>query len=151
RQYVFQDQPLYALIAHGLDGRHAPATIQEMASDYLREIRTIQPNGPYFLGGFSAGGLIAFEMAQQLSKRDQKVALLILFDPSEPKIEDFRDPCESGRDTPFTKLNAIPSFFSRHLTNLQHLNLQGKRKYLLDRIQGLVRTVEIWFHLCMRR
>jgi amino acid adenylation domain-containing protein len=72
RQYVIQDQPLYALIAHGLDGRRAPATIQEMASDYLREISTIQPNGPYFLGGFSAGGLIAFEMAQQLTMRGQK-------------------------------------------------------------------------------
>jgi amino acid adenylation domain-containing protein len=145
RQYVIQGQPLYALIAHGLDGRRAPATIHEMASDYLREIRTIQPSGPYFLGGFSAGGLIAFEMAQQLSVGGRKVALLILFDPSEPETQDFTGPGDSSRCT--TKLDVIPSFFSRHLSNLRRFNLKGKCEYLLDRIHGSVRKVEIWFFL----
>jgi thioesterase domain-containing protein len=51
-----------------------------MASDYLDEIRRIQPSGPYLLGGFSGGGLIAYEMARQLENADQHVAALILLD-----------------------------------------------------------------------
>lgn len=52
-----------------------------MAAHYIREIRTLQPEGPYLLGGASFGGLVAFEMAQQLQAQGQQVALLALMDP----------------------------------------------------------------------
>jgi thioesterase domain-containing protein/acyl carrier protein len=151
RRYVPQDQPLYALVAHGYDGRHAPVTIEETVSDYLREIRTLQPNGPYFLGGFSAGGLIAFEMARQLNIQGQTVALLILFDPPQPQPEEFRGPSESSPYTPVAKLIAIPSFFSRHLSASRHLTIQRKSNYLLERIGGSVHKAEIWFYLRIGR
>src|SRR5262249_54584319 len=61
------EQPFYALQPHGLAGRRTPATVEAMAADYLKEIQAVQPEGPYFLGGFSFGGLVVFEMAQQLS------------------------------------------------------------------------------------
>jgi thioesterase domain-containing protein len=64
-----------------MDGVQEPlATIEAMAAHYLAEIRAVQPEGPYFLGGFSAGGTIAFEMAQQLYASGQQVALLAIID-----------------------------------------------------------------------
>ena len=75
------EQPLYGLQAEGLDG--APIdhpTIPSMADFYLEEMRRVQPHGPYFFGGYSFGGVVAFEMAQQLCAAGEEVALLVLFD-----------------------------------------------------------------------
>jgi amino acid adenylation domain-containing protein len=75
------EQPVYGVQAVGLDG-HRPKhrTVEEMAQHYVEEIRSFQPEGPYHLCGFSLGGLIALETAQQLHKQDQKVAILYLLD-----------------------------------------------------------------------
>jgi aspartate racemase len=76
-----REQPFYALQARGLDGRASPCTsIEEMAAHYIREIRTCQRTGPYFLGGESFGGIVAFEMAQQLRGQGEATALLVLLD-----------------------------------------------------------------------
>lgn len=75
------DQPLYGLQPPGLDGRQTPYTdIKEMATHYIQEMKTVQPVGPYFLGGYSFGGFVAYEIAQQLQRQGEKVALLALFD-----------------------------------------------------------------------
>ncbi|MGA8595614.1 MAG: non-ribosomal peptide synthetase, partial [Bryobacteraceae bacterium] len=75
------DQPLYALQAAGLDGESpAASSLEEMASHYLRAIRTRQEEGPYYLGGFSAGGIVALEMARQLERAGDRVALLAVFE-----------------------------------------------------------------------
>jgi amino acid adenylation domain-containing protein len=80
-QLLAPDQPAYGIQAVGLDGRSARhTTIENMAAHYVQEIRSFQPEGPYCLGGYSMGGLIAFEMAQQLHRLGQRVALLVLFD-----------------------------------------------------------------------
>jgi thioesterase domain-containing protein/acyl carrier protein len=73
------DQPVYALQARGLDG-HIPEnqSIQEMAAAYVDEVRSLQPQGPYFVGGFCFGGLLALEAAQQLSAAGGEVALVVL-------------------------------------------------------------------------
>ncbi|MEH1872395.1 non-ribosomal peptide synthetase [Nostoc sp.] len=83
--YLDSEQPVYALISR--DGQGMPIRfngIEELASCYINEIRTLQPEGPYFLGGHSFGGVIAFEMAQQLSSQGQDIALLALFDSYVP-------------------------------------------------------------------
>jgi amino acid adenylation domain-containing protein len=85
------DQPFYGLRPHGQDGRQAPSTIEEMAADYVNQVRTVQPNGPYYLGGYSFGGLVAFEMAQQLTEQGQKIALLVVIDPVSPMNGFFTD------------------------------------------------------------
>lgn len=73
--------PFYGLQAQGLDGSRAClATIEEMAAHYIREIRTVQPQGPYCVGGFSFGGLVAYEVAQQFRAAGEWVPLLVLFD-----------------------------------------------------------------------
>jgi amino acid adenylation domain-containing protein len=80
-RHMGPDYPFYGLQSQGLDGKHAcHARVEEMAAHYLDEIRTVQPKGPYFLGGFSFGGLVAYEMAQQLRTAGEKVGLVVLFD-----------------------------------------------------------------------
>lgn len=74
-------RPFYGLQARGLSHEEHPHTnIVEMAVDYLRYVRLVQPVGPYFLGGYSAGGLVAFEMARLLQESGEKVDLIVLFD-----------------------------------------------------------------------
>ena len=75
-------QPVYGLQAVGLDGDQPPLKrVEDMASLYIDEIRSIQPQGPYFLGGFCLGIYIAIEMARQLQEQGQKVPLLVSFNP----------------------------------------------------------------------
>ncbi|MCP3142127.1 non-ribosomal peptide synthase/polyketide synthase [Pyxidicoccus sp. QH1ED-7-1] len=82
-QRLGADQPLYALQAPGVDGGGAPlASVEELAALYVEAIRTVQPSGPYHLGGWSFGGTVALEMARQLQRRDEQVALLALIDSS---------------------------------------------------------------------
>ncbi|HEU5022043.1 MAG TPA: amino acid adenylation domain-containing protein, partial [Bryobacteraceae bacterium] len=75
------DQPVYGIQARGLDGVEEVATsVEAMAADYIRAIRSVQPNGPYRIGGFSAGGVVAYEMARQLQAEGEETALLALLD-----------------------------------------------------------------------
>jgi thioesterase domain-containing protein len=75
------DQPSYGIQARGLDGVQEPlTTVDEMAKAYLAEVRSIQEHGPYYLAGFSTGGAIALEMAQQLHAEGQDVNFLAMVD-----------------------------------------------------------------------
>ncbi|MFN7670793.1 MAG: type I polyketide synthase [Planctomycetota bacterium] len=79
------DRPFYGLQARGLFGDMAPhATFEEAAADHIAELRTVQPHGPYLLGGFSGGGITAYEMARQLRAAGEEVALLVLLDTPLP-------------------------------------------------------------------
>jgi amino acid adenylation domain-containing protein len=89
--HVGSDQPFYGLRARGLDGLQEPhPSLEAAAADYIREIKQVQPHGPYYLGGFCWGAMIAFEMAQQLQARGDDVGLLALFD-SPPAKTDYYD------------------------------------------------------------
>jgi amino acid adenylation domain-containing protein len=75
------DQPFYGLQSAGLDGSRPPHTrVEDMAAHYIKELRELQPEGPYFIGGRSLGGMVAFEMAQQLKAQGQSIGLLALLD-----------------------------------------------------------------------
>src|SRR5204863_9063960 len=75
------EQPFYGLQSRGLDENHVPLTlISDMACYYVETLRRRQPEGPYMLGGWSMGGLIAYEMAQQLRSRGEEISLLALLD-----------------------------------------------------------------------
>jgi oxalate---CoA ligase len=85
------DQPVYALQARGLDGNvPTDLTLEKMASAYLEELRSFQPEGPYFLAGFCFGGLLALEAAQQLKAAGQEVALLVLIQSMHPVAFHFK-------------------------------------------------------------
>jgi thioesterase domain-containing protein/acyl carrier protein len=81
-------QPFYGLQARGLNKEARPHTqIESMATDYIEELRAIESAGPYHLGGWSMGGVIAFEMARQLQQAGEQVALLALIDTRAPTGE----------------------------------------------------------------
>ena len=75
---VGEEQPLYALAPHGLDGAEVPESVEEMARDYVARIRTVQAQGPYHFMGYCNGGLVAFEAARQLRSQGQTVETLVL-------------------------------------------------------------------------
>ena len=80
-RYLGADQPFYGLQARGLDGEGEPhSDIESMASCYIEAMQAVQPSGPYLLGGWSMGGLVAYEMARQLQAANEQVALLALLD-----------------------------------------------------------------------
>ncbi|HEB89883.1 MAG TPA: KR domain-containing protein [Deltaproteobacteria bacterium] len=83
---VGADRPFYGLQARGLYGDEPPhESFEEMAEAYIEEIRTVQPEGPYYIGGFSGGGLTAFEMAHQFRDAGEEVGLLLLLDSRLPQ------------------------------------------------------------------
>src|SRR5687768_13429986 len=77
-KHLDAERPVYALNSRGMDGLEEFPTIEEMARQYVEELRGVQGRGPYYLGGYCFGGLVAFEMAQQLVAQRQRVALLAL-------------------------------------------------------------------------
>jgi amino acid adenylation domain-containing protein len=86
-RHLGNEQPVYGLQAQGLDGRGEPhQRIEDMAAHYVREIRGVQAEGPYYLCGFSLGGKIAYEMACQLHEQGQQVALLAFLDTVTPPL-----------------------------------------------------------------
>ncbi len=95
-RHLGDDQPFYGLQARGLGGNEAPhTTVEEMAAAYIAEIKQEQPRGPYALGGASAGGVVAFEMAQQLLAVGDRVSALVLLDtyragPPHPRVIEAR-------------------------------------------------------------
>jgi acyl transferase domain-containing protein/thioesterase domain-containing protein len=80
-------QPFYGLQARGIDGVLRPhESIEEMATAYLAEIRAVRPHGPYMVGGYSGGGLVALEMARRLTAAGETVELLALLDTVHPDV-----------------------------------------------------------------
>lgn len=77
-------QPVYGLEPPPRNGeRPMLASVEDIAAHYIHEVRMVQPEGPYFLVGFSFGGLVAFEMAQQFQAQGEQVGLLALFDSAQ--------------------------------------------------------------------
>jgi thioesterase domain-containing protein/acyl carrier protein len=80
-RHLGKSQPFYGLQAYGLEVGQIPLSdVREMAARYLADIRNIQPTGPYQIGGYSFGAIVAYEIAQQLKAAQQEVALLAIFD-----------------------------------------------------------------------
>jgi amino acid adenylation domain-containing protein len=131
------DIPFYALYAHGQRRNSSLRTVQDQARLYLDEIRKLQPEGPYFIGGYSNGGKLAFEMANQLRDQGQDVERLILLETYGPKYFDNRT--VSSRRL-LRRLQAIrriqrgiqnfPPWLKMHLETLASLDWTGRWRYL---------------------
>ncbi|PEY73224.1 non-ribosomal peptide synthetase [Bacillus thuringiensis] len=75
------DQPFYGLQAPGFEDEQVPLSrIPKMASLYIKSIQEVQPKGPYYLGGWSFGGLVAYEVGRQLQELGEEVAFIGMFD-----------------------------------------------------------------------
>ncbi|MEW6736321.1 MAG: thioesterase domain-containing protein, partial [Acidobacteriota bacterium] len=150
-RHLGKEQPVYGLQACGLNGEQKPFTsIEEMATYYIESLRTIQPQGPYLLGGWSLGGLIAFEMAQQLCKQGEEIALLALFD------SDILTPNNKPDNNGFWSDDKLVAAFAGHLFgghyiddqplflgNFQKLDTDGQLNFVLEKAKaiGILPTV----------
>ena len=86
-QAMGKEQPFYGLQLRGVDGARKPhRSVQAMAAEFLQDILEVQPTGPYYLGGYSMGGLAAYEVARMLRARGEKVGLVVLFDTFNPTL-----------------------------------------------------------------
>jgi thioesterase domain-containing protein len=91
------DQPFFAFQAQGIEEGQQPLKhVEEMAALYVKTLREFQPTGPYYLGGYSMGGMVAFEMARQLHAQAQHVALVAIIDvpaqsPQLHRVRQFAD------------------------------------------------------------
>ena len=129
-QQMRPDQPFYGLQSVGLDGKQKPLrTIAEMAACYLHEMRQLQPRGPYYLGGRSFGGVVAYEIAQQLRAQGEPVALLALLD-TDPIgwLKRFSRRAAWQYQARFLSLR-----IQRHWQNLRGLRFQNKLQYLREK------------------
>jgi phthiocerol/phenolphthiocerol synthesis type-I polyketide synthase E len=143
-RHLGSDQPFYGLQSQGLDGTCEPlTTVEEMAALYIREIKSLQARGPYYLGGYCGGGTIALEMAQQLLNEGDDVALLALLDT-----------CNWGKVP-------LPSFWTKayhasekltfHVANFLDLDANGKSQFLCAKAQALRSRVPVWKGKLLRR
>jgi amino acid adenylation domain-containing protein len=120
------DQPFYGLQSRAWDSRELLyISLEEMAGEYLREIKSVQPQGPYYLGGHSFGGFVAYEIACQLEQQGENVALLALFDCLGPKA--------TNKFTFLQKINI-------HRNNLMQLSPVLALNYVKSRIEYSLRA-----------
>ncbi|GHH36564.1 amino acid adenylation domain-containing protein [Streptomyces umbrinus] len=122
--FVPPDIPLYGVQARDVDGAgELPGSIREMAEEYLKELRTVQPSGPYHLLGWSMGGRVAQEMAVQLQEDGQQVALVIMggyapapLDPLAP--DDHEDASDVLDEAPSLRdLAGLPDYFRSEISD----------------------------------
>jgi len=136
-RHLGPDQPVYGIQSQGLDGkRPLLKTIEEMATLYTEEIRKVQPQGPYYLGGYCLGGTIALEMAQQIRARGEQVALVAFFDT-----------VNWARLRPRTSIDWWRYHLERvlfHFQNFLLLDFQGKRRFLTEKWKVLESRAPIW-------
>jgi thioesterase domain-containing protein/acyl carrier protein len=125
------DQPVFGLRSQGLGGETPYFTVEEMAIHYLREIRTVQRKGPYFLVGYCFGGMIAYEMGRLLKTQGEEVALLVMFNTPAPG---------SLKWWPL-RPSYLVSRIARELRKLRTLRMREKLVILRTKAFGLARLV----------
>ncbi|QSJ15491.1 SDR family NAD(P)-dependent oxidoreductase [Nostoc sp. UHCC 0702] len=138
-RHLGNQQPVYGLQSPGLSGNSQPLkNIAEMATSYISAIQTIQPQGPYYLGGWSLGGIIAWEMAQQLQAAGQEVAQLVLIDSYAAPMLNI--PQNQDRATLIaTALEDLGKIAGKKVTcaiaHMQQLSLDEQLKYVRAQAQ----------------
>jgi amino acid adenylation domain-containing protein len=135
------DQPFFGLQSLPPDRAPVPCSVEDMAADYLHEMRAIQPSGPYYLLGYCFGAMVAFEMAQRLRAHGEEVALVALLEPDFPgrrAVLPFRHRISRIRRRIGVQLSEIRSLKTRaHLSTY----LSGKARRLREITRDTVHRV----------
>ncbi|PYT09295.1 MAG: hypothetical protein DMF60_02765 [Acidobacteria bacterium] len=128
-RHLDPDRPIYALQSPGLYCEREPlTTIEQMASYYIEAVRTIQPQGPYFLTGWSMGGMVAYEMARQLEAGGETIGLLALLD-TQARFFKSEPALMSRTQTLLNMLEGIPLEIPDQFHKLE---FEAQLKHVLD-------------------
>ncbi|MFC6646344.1 amino acid adenylation domain-containing protein [Granulicella cerasi] len=123
-----EDQPVYGVQAQSLlSGKAALLRLEDMAAFYIREMRTVQPHGPYHLLGYSFGGTVAAEMATQLINAGEEVAYLSMLDA---KTKDF----EAEFHSSMAVQTKVDRRMKQIMGNTQHLSMTDRVKYIANKL-----------------
>jgi amino acid adenylation domain-containing protein len=136
-RYLASDQPLYGFVHQGQNGERARlTTVEDIAAHYLNELRRVQPEGPYFLGGYCFGGLVALEMAQRLKGMNEEVERLVLLEPDDlVHCQGFRLRIASPVEN-LTISQFLREKLRRHSQILNLLSFRAKLTHILRRVKG---------------
>lgn len=138
-RYLGDDQPFYAFFHQGEDGKPIRHTqVELIAEHFIREMRTVRPEGPYLLSGYSFGGVVAFEMAQQLTAAGHEVALLALLDTYEPTAF-IRIMREEAKWYDGLKKKALRWIIRRKMRRGQVLSPKLRHFYIIDTYDTAIR------------
>ncbi|MCB8949264.1 MAG: amino acid adenylation domain-containing protein [Ardenticatenaceae bacterium] len=135
-QLLGTERPFYALQPKLDEKTHQSifAAVEEMATHYISEIKTVQPEGPYLLSGFCFGGVVVYEMAQQLVQAGDEVGLLVFIDPSTPENKPHL--------AEVVPPEVIAARLVRHKQNMAQLGLLARLGYILK--SGKNRMTAYW-------
>ena len=141
-RYLGSDQPVYGLRHQGEDGRRIRfITVETIASHYASEIRQVQARGPYLLGGYCFGALVAFEIAHQFSQQGEEIRMLFMLDPDQPKNV-LLAPASVPVAAKPTMESSPQRWWSRHLRSLSSLGTPAEKlDYCRTRLIGVAKLV----------
>ncbi len=142
--YLDQDYPLYVLIHPTQDGKLPlhHSTVEGISTYYVQEIRKVQPEGPYVLGGYCFWAVIALEMARQLIKGGHEVSLLFLVNPSPQCL-----PIKSSGAASQREDNHFKSRVNRHASNIKHLQNTEKIACMLKKFFSVFKSYKKEFYI----
>lgn len=130
-RFLSPEQPVYGMqLAWGENNQKTYTRIEEMAGSFIPQIQSIQPHGPYYLGGYSFGGIVAYEIAQQLSAQGEKVATVIALDTYGPN---YPPPTSLAK-----KVNYV-------LGNFRKLSAKKKFDYFIQKSRNVLMGIKVKF------
>ena len=123
-KHIRTSHPLYGIQARGSDGLQEPFDqVEDMARYYVDAIRTLQPHGPYYLIGYSFGGLVALDMARRLAESGEEIGLLVLL-AAYPHIHHLSRP---------QQFRVLAQRVWHHLSEMQRTGIKGVFPYFMRR------------------
>ncbi len=136
-KYLGDDQPVYVIKSRGLDGQPEFETIEGMAAQYVKDLKAFQPKGPYYLGGYCFGGVVAYEMSRQLVEAGEEVTMLALMNSNPP-------------NSSYTRVKFGPLFVGRFLVNIWYWGMNALQ-WTPEQQRGFIRwKLRLWSRM-MRR
>jgi amino acid adenylation domain-containing protein len=133
-RFMAPEQPFYGLQSRGLDGTEEPLTrIEDIAAAFIQELREVQPEGPYYLAGMCMGGIVVYEIAQQLRAAGQEIGLLVLLE-TWPPVGSWARLLRPGARV-LAVMRLIRGRLRLYAETLGRLDTRHRMKYLLGRLK----------------
>lgn len=133
-----EDQPVYGLNSPGVLGLPIPDNLEELAANMIREMREIQPHGPYLLAGYCSGGTTALEIARQLINEGEQVAMLAMIETYNWLTAPSTNPSLA------TQISYSWQRVEFHIRNFLLLNWADKKSFLASKWDTALRRVKVW-------